>query len=286
MKVAYLGPVGTFSHQAARVAYKDIVGVSFHAFAELADIVRAVQDNLVDEGVLPFENSTNGHVIASLDLLMSSKNIHITNEVFLDVHQCLIGRPGEAVPRRVYSHSQAFGQCEVFLHSHVPLAERVNVTSTAQAVHLAARDAEGGAIAGASSIENCPGMSVLFSNIEDNQDNTTRFLILSKHSQRTISKLNYKCFFTFRTRSVPLVAVLAAFGQYQIHLTGICARPDPANEQKWTYQFFLEGHCNCESQALDASTMILQEIPLSDVRLLGVFGDSRANGSETSSVLH
>ena len=210
MNVYYLGPVGTFTYQAARqhfdlLSSADGRSITYIPVTELSDLPSHLTSD-GDVAVIPFENSTNGHVVPTLNVLRTlDAPCRVTAEIYLTVHQCLLGHESllrEPSPptsntiddpdnttslqrrlagvKRIYSHLQAFGQCESFLSAHnLDKLEHVNVDSTGRAAALCSQDLESVAIASAVSARPVTEAVVLAKDIEDNHDNTTRFLVLS-----------------------------------------------------------------------------------------------------------
>lgn len=282
-KVAYLGPEGTFTYRAAVQEFGD--SVHYVPVTNLSDIVASVFSDSTDFGVLPFENSTNGHVTTSLDLLRSAPlgKLQIVEEVYLDVHQCLLSSTSLKNIKRIYSHPQAFGQCETFLIQHLPDVERVNVDSTGKAAQLASEDRDSAAIASISSAE-AANISVLETNIEDNKNNTTRFFVLSKSLTPYDDTKLYKTLIKFtvsHSRPGSLASTLQRFAEASINLTSISSRPNVSEEvlsqgQKWVYVFFLEfeGHPD-ERRVRPMLQRISKAETADEMHILGTFVDAR-----------
>ncbi|CCG81156.1 Protein phosphatase 1 regulatory subunit SDS22 [Taphrina deformans PYCC 5710] len=281
--VAYLGPKGTFTYQAARQTFGE--DVTYQPVPNLADILDAVKTGKAEHGVLPFENSSNGHVTPSLDLLRSLdiEALQVVGEVYLDVHQCLLSSTSLDRIKRLYSHPQAFGQCEEYLSTNLPGIERINVSSTGKAAQTAAEDSESAAIASSSSAE-AVGIQILASDIEDNKNNTTRFLIFSHDPLEYDAKQTYKTLISFtvpHSRPGSLAQTLQRFSEASINLTSISSRPNVSKEvlgsgQKWVYVFFveLEGHAQDEKVA-HALQQVKTTESAEQVTILGSFVDVR-----------
>jgi prephenate dehydratase len=175
--IGYLGPEGTFTEQAASALEGELVG-----FATVYDVVAAVERGTVDRGVVPIENSLEGGVNATLDALaLDFPGVEIVGEAVLAVHQALIAREFmelEAI-LAVESHPQGLAQCARFLREHLPHAEQIPATSTAEAVRRAVASPDlTAAIAPARAAELHGGV-VLRERIEDDPDNATRFVVLA-----------------------------------------------------------------------------------------------------------
>ena len=175
LTVAYLGPLGTFSEAAAIKRF----GQASQSVpsATIDDVFRAVENAAANYGVVPVENSSEGAVGRTLDLLLQSP-LKICGEVMLTVHQCLLSQVADiSTIKRVYSHPQSFGQCQGWLNTHLPNAERITVSSNAEAASLAAQQPMTAAIAGKAAAEHY-AVPVRVENIEDDPRNTTRFLVI------------------------------------------------------------------------------------------------------------
>ncbi|ORY85071.1 Prephenate dehydratase-domain-containing protein, partial [Protomyces lactucae-debilis] len=247
--VAYLGPKGTFTYQAARQHFEQLGPAEAYIYdpvENLSDIVAAVHEGRADYGVIPFENSTNGHVVPTLDLFraIDPQGARVTAEIYLNVHQCLLALGKMTDIQRIYSHPQAFGQCERYLAETLPNAKRINVSSTGEAAQLAAKDFGSAAVASLASAE-AVGLSLLAKDIEDNANNTTRFFVL-----QSATGINQKATGPEKTLArlvVPhaepgsLARILQKFAIFGFNLTSICSRPLPITDnQKWRYVFFIE----------------------------------------------
>ncbi|KAI5812321.1 Prephenate dehydratase-domain-containing protein [Pyronema omphalodes] len=278
--VGYLGPPSSYSHQAALECFDN----NTHTFVSqttIADIFVAVQNKTVTYGVVPFENSTNGSVVFTLDLFCDRNNaypdVHICGETYLDVHHCLLSCEEEIKSlKRLYSHPQAFGQCEVWLNSTVKGIERIDVSSTSKAAEKAKN--EPGAAAIASRIAaDVHGLKVLARNIEDTSDNTTRFFVLSATERSEPTQLdgrNDKTLLSFITDHQPgaLCDGLKVFKDFGLNLTSIVSRP--SRKMPWNYIFFVEfeGHEKTKNvtDALEALKPHCAEM-----RVLGSFIDKQ-----------
>ena len=177
LKVAFLGPEGTFSQQAVLKQF----GHSVRALpmGEIREVFEEVQAGHADFGVVPIENSTEGTVNNTLDMFLSS-SLKICGEVELRIHQHLMGRmQGLPSISRICSHQQSLAQCRQWLDEHLPGVERIAASSNAEAARRA-RDEEGtAAIAGQTAAE-VYGLNLIAHDIEDRPDNTTRFLVIGR----------------------------------------------------------------------------------------------------------
>jgi chorismate mutase / prephenate dehydratase len=241
LKVAYLGPEGTFSHAAAR-AFFGLAAVYLEA-TTFDGVLDAVARRQAQDAVLPIENSTEGSVPNAIDALVAN-DLLIRAEFELEVSQCLLTRATAlASIERVYSHPQPLGQCRVWLAKNLGTAQLVHSPSTAQAVREAMADPNGAAVASRLASE-IYGLPVLRERIQDQPENFTRFVIVSTVDAARTG--NDKTSVAFNLRDAhgrgALLRVLTILDEEGINLSRIESRP--SREKPWDYIFLadLEGH--------------------------------------------
>lgn len=239
LKVAYLGPHGTFSEAAVFQRFGQATeGVP----ADSIDAVfAAVESGAASYGLVPVENSTEGAVGRTLDLLLGS-NLNICGEVLLQVHQCLMSNENDlSVIRKVYSHPQSFGQCQGWLNAHLPHAERITASSNADAARLAASESFAAAVAGAQAAQHFK-LKVLAQNIEDDSRNTTRFLVVGKQEVAPSGRDKTSLVMSAANRPGAMHDLLAPFANNGVSMTKLESRPSRAG--LWEYVFYvdIEGH--------------------------------------------
>lgn len=239
LAVAYLGPAGTYAHAAAQKHFGN--AVNFLPTASIDDIVRQVEEGNAAFGVAPIENSLEGPVNQTHDLLFSS-NLQICGEVVLKIHHQLLTHATDLrALRRVYAHGQALAQCRRWLDTHCPQAERIALSSNAEAARRVATETDAAAIAGiaASSLYELP---VLAANIQDQADNTTRFLVVGRDQVPPSGDDLTSLAFCTANRAGALCDALQAFASAQISMTRIQSRP--LRQGTWEYVFFADivGH--------------------------------------------
>ena len=238
--VAYLGPAGTFSESAA-MKHFGLAAVT-RPMPSIDEVYRAVESGAADFGVVPVENSTEGAVGRSLDL-MPQTPAKACGEVLIRIHHHLMAR--EPVPvsaiRRVYSHSQSLAQCHEWLNANVPEAERVAVASNAEAARRAAEEPGNAAVAGDRAAEHY-GLAILASNIEDEPNNTTRFLILGDYEPKPSGHDRTSLVLSARNRAGAVYEMLTPFATRGVSMTKFESRPSKV--ALWEYLFFvdIEGH--------------------------------------------
>lgn len=239
IKVAYFGPEATFTHMAAREKFGS--STVFLPLASIADIFQEVSQGRADYGVVPIENSTEGVVGHTLDLLVES-DVRICAEVSLEVHHCLLSRSGRFDDiQRIVSHPQALAQCRRWLASHCPRVKVEEVASTAQAAYMAARDGTLGAIASELAREMY-GLEVVNENIEDLANNITRFVVIGDQEPQPSGDDKTSIAFSVKDEVGILHRMLDPFAKNRINLTKIESRP--LKHKPWEYLFFLDfrGH--------------------------------------------
>lgn len=240
MKIAFLGPNGTFTQTAAIKHFGHAVETV--PLATIDEVFREVAAEAVNYGVVPVENSTEGMVSHTLDSFMAS-SLLIAGEVELRIHHHLLiaeGTQPQAISR-IYSHQQSLAQCRKWLDAHFPNVERVAVSSNAEAARRVKGEWHSAAIAGETAAE-LYGLKKLHSSIEDNPDNTTRFLIIGREPVAPSGKDKTSLIVSVRNESGALYHILEPFHRHGISLTRIETRPSQTNV--WDYVFFIdfEGH--------------------------------------------
>ena len=240
LRVAFLGPLGTFSHQAARQQFG--ARSLLMPVDSIAEVFDEVEHGRADYGMVPVENSTEGMVPATLDRFVTSP-LTIKAEVLLRIEQCLLSKTGDAKRfRRIVSHPQSLGQCRSWLAQHYPDVPQVETASNARAAELAHNDPRVAAIAGRVAAEHY-GLRVVTANIQDLAHNCTRFLVLGRDGMGKPSGDDK----TSLLLSVPheagaLHRVLKPFADNHVSISTIESRP--LKERAWEYLFFLDlvGH--------------------------------------------
>ena len=239
--VAYLGPRGTFSERAALKHF----GLAAEPLpsSSIDEVFRSVESGTADFGVVPVENSTEGAVGRSLDL-MPQTPMNVCGEVVVRIHHNLMAKvpPREVSEiRRVFSHGQSLGQCHEWLNANLPHAERVAVASNAEAARRAAEEPQSAAVAGEMAAAHY-GLTVLHANIEDEPNNTTRFLILGDYRPAPSGRDKPSLVLSARNRAGAVYEMLTPFARRGVSMTKFESRP--SRVALWEYLFFvdIEGH--------------------------------------------
>ena len=239
--VAYLGPRGTFSERAALKHF----GLAAEAAptASIDEVFREVESGAADFGVVPVENSTEGAVGRSLDL-MPQTPMKVCGEVVVRIHHNLMAKDPKAQAgaiKRVFSHGQSLAQCHEWLNTHMPNAERVAVASNAEAARRAAEEAGSAAVAGEMAAAHY-GLTILAANIEDEPNNTTRFLVLGDYQPKPSGRDKTSLILSARNRAGAVYEMLTPFATRGVSMTKFESRPSKV--ALWEYLFFvdIEGH--------------------------------------------
>jgi len=239
--VAFLGPEGTYTEEAARTVFPKS-GTRFTACSSIFDTFRTVSSGGAVYGVVPVENSTEGSVNTTLDLLVGSE-LMIWAEIELSISHNLIIKPGTNMGdiKLILSHSQALAQCSRYLEEHFPGVELRKTSSTGNAVELL-RELENAAAVGPSLAARLHEMEIAAEAIQDNSRNFTRFFVLSKNDRDSTGQ--DKTSIVFSVKHVPgaLYSILKVFAENTLNLTKIESRP--TKQRQWEYIFFIdfEGH--------------------------------------------
>lgn len=239
LRVAYLGPEATFTHQAARRTFGR--GARYLAAESIADVFTMVGQGYADVGVAPVENSNEGVVTSTLDLLVDSGQ-QITGEIILPIRLMLLSRePSLDTVRTVYSHPQALAQCRNWLQRNLSEAKLKDTRSTAEAVAFCA-EVKGTAAVGGELTAELYDVPVLEEDIGDWEENLTRFLVFSSQPMEPTGEDKTSIVLSIKDRIGALYEILKPFGDSGINLTKIESRP--SRKKAWDYVFFmdLEGH--------------------------------------------
>ncbi|MHA1606657.1 MAG: prephenate dehydratase [Candidatus Freyarchaeota archaeon] len=278
LKVAYLGPRGTFAEEAARTYFSE-VEAELIPVTTISGIISMVEKGHADMGVLPIENSVEGSVTTTLDLLARS-NVKICGEVILPVNHSLIAKTKVDFNEitAVYSHPQAIAQCRGFLSKNLPHARLYETSSTAEAVkRVAVEDAHDVAAIGSPAAAELYGLIVLADGIQDEQTNETRFAVIGTDIMPfTGDDKTSIAIFLLQDRPGALCEVLEEFKVRNINLTRIESRPSKKTLGDYIFFIDLEGHVN-QLEVKEAIERIGAKAGY--VKLLGSFPKARRRGS-------
>ena len=246
LKVAYLGPEGTFTQSAVLKHF----GHSVHALsvATIDEVFHEVEGGIADFGVAPIENSSEGTVnIHTLDMFLTSP-LKVCGEIELRIHQHLMGRMDDIKHiKRLCSHPQSLAQCRAWLAQHLPDVENIPVASNAEAARRA-RDEDGTAALAGDAAAKVYGLRILFSAVEDRDDNSTRFVVVGRKLFPSSGNDKTSVLVSASGTEGPgvLLHLLGPLARYGVNMTRIESRP--SRKRKWDYVFFvdLDGHAEDE----------------------------------------
>ncbi|MCP1674797.1 chorismate mutase/prephenate dehydratase [Natronocella acetinitrilica] len=251
LRIGFLGPEGTFTQAAAIKQFGH--EVQLQPLASIDTVFKEVESGDMHYGVVPVENSTEGVVNHTLDCFLNSP-LQIVGEVELRIQHHLVSRePSAKTIKRVYSHPQGLAQCRTWLDVNLPTAERVTVSSTAEAARLAASETSAAAIASEAAAEMYD-LHLLVEGIEDNSGNTTRFLVIGRQSPPPTGDDKTSLVVSRIDQPGGLVRLLQPLSDHGINMTRLDARP--SKQGVWEYAFFIDllGHADDDRVrgALDA----------------------------------
>jgi chorismate mutase/prephenate dehydratase len=239
LRVAYLGPPGTFSEQAMHQQFgSEVDGVPCPTIDE---VFRATEAEGADFGVVPVENSTEGAVNRSLDLFLTTPLV-ITSEVTVRVRHILMSRDGESAQvRKVCAHAQALAQCSNWLNRNYPTLDRVPVASNAEGARMAATDPTIAAIAGEAALDRY-GLKALARGIQDDPMNRTRFLVLGRYCSPPSGRDQTSLILAVPDRAGAVHALIEPLARHGVSMKRFESRP--ARQGGWEYYFHIDliGH--------------------------------------------
>ena len=242
LKIAFLGPVGTYSESAARKHFGS--APSLESCPGIDDVFRTVAAGGADYGVVPVENSTEGAIGRTLDLLLTSP-LKVCGEVNLPIHHNLMAKCSSIDNiKRIYSHSQSLGQCQDWLNGHLPALERIPVASNAEAARRAAEDESSAAIAGETAAR-LYGLHILSANIEDDSTNTTRFLVIAGHDAGPSGNDKTSLACSAQNKPGAVHELLTPLARHGVSMTRFESRPARGlGGGQWEYVFYMDllGH--------------------------------------------
>jgi len=238
LRIGYLGPGGSFSHTAAMLKFGQ--SVEYEPLTDIVSIFDEVSKGHCDLGLAPVENTVGGGVIETLDALVDS-NVKVCAEVLMAIHHSLLGNCSLEEVEKVYSKPEVFAQCRNWLSATFKEAKTIPVASTAKAAQLAADEPKAAAI-GSNVAAELYGLRIICEGIEDNANNVTRFLVISREDAKPTGEDKTALVFGTADRPGALSDVLDVFKTYDINMSNIESRPN--KKKPWEYYFFVDilGH--------------------------------------------
>lgn len=264
-KIAFLGPEGTFTHEAAKQQFGS--SVNYQPVRGIADVFREVERGRADYGVVPIENSTEGVVNHTLDMFVDS-GVNISAEVSLRVAHNLLSRESRlSSVRKVYIHPQTLGQCRFWLDGNLPDIEIVEVSSNAKAAQLAAKNRQTAAVASRLAARLYE-LSILVKDIEDHPENITRFLVLGRQYPGATGRDKTSLMLAVKDSVGVLHKILKPFAENRVNLTSIESRP--SRKGLWNYIFFIDCLGHVTEKRVQRVMKQLQTLTL-DLKVLGSY---------------
>ena len=244
-KIAYLGPEGTFSEEALVKFLGNESNVEKVSLPTILDVIKDVDKGLVDEGLVPMENSIEGSVNISQDILTFESEAKIVREITIPVRHHLIGKKGQKLKniKRIISHPHATAQCRVYLYNNFSNVEIIAANSTAEAVKKILDMEDDSAAIGTETAAKIYNLFILERDIEDNKDNKTRFVFIGNYipPKTGKDKTSIVCFLK-EDKPGSLYNILKEFAEREINLTRLESRPAKKNLGDYVFMIDMEGH--------------------------------------------
>jgi chorismate mutase/prephenate dehydratase len=271
LKIAYLGPEGTFTQQAVNQHF----GHSVQALGVtgIDDVFSQVESSEADFGVVPVENSNQGIVSHTLDRFVDS-NLKICGEIEMAIHHNLLSQARSlAQIERIYSHQQSLSQCKHWIRQHLPEAECIAVSSNAEAARRVRHSPDAAAISSQSAAD-IYGVPVLFARIEDRPDNATRFLVIGRQLLTPSGDDKTTLLLAGDEGPGALHSLLTPLARHSLNMSRIESRP--ARAGRWSYVFFIDVDGHAETEPLKTALVEMQK-QASLTRVLGSYPKAVSN---------
>ena len=265
LSVSFLGPLGTFSEEATIRQFGE--NIETIPTDSIDQVFNHVQSGIAHYGVVPVENSTEGAISRTLDLLLT-KDLKICGEIILPVHHFFLSKNSKLKGiKTIYAHGQSLAQCHDWLMNNAPDIKKVSVMSNAEGAKIASKEKNTAAIA-SSRAADLFNLTTLFENIEDEQSNSTRFLVLS--SQNVKPSNNDKTSIVVATKNKPgaIAELVAPFAKNKVSMTKLESRP--AKIGMWEYVFFIDIEGHQTNKSVKAALSII-ESKASFMKILGSY---------------
>ncbi len=252
LRIAYLGPPATFTHQAARCKFG--ASVEYHPAGSIADVFAAVENGNADYGVVPIENSTEGAVTHTFDQFTST-TLKICAEIYLPISLCLMASVPREKVTRICSKQEALGQCRRWLNENMSGVEFGAVNSTTIAAEMAT-NSECAAVASRFAAE-LYGLNILAENIQDVRGNTTRFLVIGRKCSDATGDDKTSIYFGIKDKVGALHDTLDALKKNGINMSKIESRP--SGDKVWEYVFFVDFDGHVDNPGVKAALAEMEE---------------------------
>jgi prephenate dehydratase len=256
-KIAYLGPPGTFTEEALDKFIKDTSQIEKISYPTVVEVIKSVDRGEADEGLVPMENSIEGSVNITQDILTFESEAKIIGEITIPVKHSLIGKKkiGLGKIKKIISHPHATAQCRKFLSTNLKSIEIIAANSTAEAVKILKKEDDNIAAIGTRTAAEIYNLEIIESDIEDNKDNKTRFVFIGNRIQPKTGedKTSIVCFLK-EDRPGSLYNILKEFARRNINLTRLESRPAKKDLGDYVFMIDLDGHLHDENifEAIEA----------------------------------
>ncbi|MFZ2654493.1 MAG: prephenate dehydratase [Victivallales bacterium] len=268
LRIGFFGPEASFTHLAALGKFGHCA--KYVPKTSISDVFNDVEAERIDYGVVPIENSTEGAINHTLDMLINS-SVKICAEINMRIHHNLLAKCRKNQIKKVYSHAQVLGQCRSWIQENLPGVETIETSSSTKASKIASEEKYSAAISSTLAAEIYK-LKIIADNIEDNADNTTRFLVLGWQEPRQTGDDKTSICYAIKDRVGALYDSLLPFKNEKVTLTMIESRP--SKRKNWEYYFFLDFHGHHEDPAPQKALVKLREM-CQFVRILGSYPRSR-----------
>jgi chorismate mutase / prephenate dehydratase len=265
LKIAYFGPEGSFTHEAARERFGS--SAVLLPLRGITDVFREVERERVDYGVVPVENTTEGVVNHTLDMFVGSRNKICAEVSMRIVHNLLSRESTRTAVKKLFIHPQTLGQCRLWLESNLPDVEIVEALSNSKAAALAAKTKGSAAIASRLAAK-LYGLGILEKGIEDQPDNTTRFLVLGRQWPGPTGHDKTSLMLAVKDRVGVLYRILKPFAAQHVNLSSIESRPSKV--RAWNYIFFIDCFGHVQDPAVKRVLQVLRSLT-STLEVLGSY---------------
>lgn len=275
MKIVYLGPEGSYTHEAALKHFGHTYDYSYQCTVNA--IFADVDNDIVDYGVVPIENSNQGVVHHTLDMFVDCPALEIFGEILLDIHHALLSNVEQIADiKKVYAHPQALAQCREWLEKNLPQAECVAAATNTAGAQMAAQSPNAAAIASAATAEHY-GLQIKAHQIQDHADNTTRFIVIGKannapewrnNTEESANGYNTSLLLSAANKPGALYRLIKPLADHGVSMTRIESRP--SRQARWEYLFFIDlMGASTEPNIATALALLREEAAM--YRLLGSY---------------
>lgn len=264
LRVAYLGPVGSFGHAASLRHFG--ASADFIPKTPQTDIFIEVEARRADYGVVAIENSTYGSVRDVLEMFQHTQ-LQICAEIFLPINHNLLSKSPMSTVSKVYSHPQPFAQCRRWLHQNLKSVQQIEVASTSEAARIAVNEQGAAAIASklAAELYEVP---ILSASIIDDPSNTTRFFVIGRHAAERSGNDRTSILFAIKDKVGALYEVLSVLERHKINMSRVESLP--ARTKAWEYVFFVDFDEHAEDQNVQTALAEIEELCVL-VKILGTY---------------